>query len=231
MSEYLSYCAEMTKRPMLEILKLAEKSPDNYCKYFFSWLATKEPEESPNGTYANAEEEAADTDIHACPAGSCPALENPKTPPTVVEERIVPDVITNAARKSALSKFVMSFKNMTATNFESWVMENEKSLKAAHPLDFKEAVRKWEMMASQGKIKGEWPYRQKQTELVLSNTSVANYRQRLANLKKTNPSEAEEARKKLGFATTVSEEAAKIWEDKIHEIIEANSKKAMRKKR
>lgn len=232
MSEYLSYCAEMTKRPMVEILKLAEKSPDNYCKYFFSWLATKEPEEevtpaeeAPNGTYANAEEEAADTEIHA------PALENPETPPTVVEDRIVPDIIANAASKPAFSKFVMSFKNMPAARFESWVMENEKDLKAAHPLDFKEAVRKWESMVAQGKIAGEWPYRQKQAELVLSDTSVANYRQRLANLKKTNPSEAEDARKKLGFATTVSEEAAKIWEEKIHELIEDKAKKAMRKKR
>jgi len=232
MSEYLDYCAEMTKRPMLEILKLAEKSPDNYCKYFFSWLATKEPEEAgspaeeaPNGTYANAEEEAADTEIHA------PALENPEIPPTVAKEMTVPDVIANAARKSALSKFVLSFKNMPAARFESWVMENEKDLKAAHPLDFKEAVRKWESMVAQGKIAGEWPYRQVQGNLELTDPGVANFRQRVANLKKTNPSEAEDARKKLGFGSTVSEEAAKIWEAKIHELIEAKAKKAMRKKR
>jgi hypothetical protein len=218
MSEYLSYCAEMTKRTMLEILKLAEKSPDNYCKYFFGWLATKEPKD----TEKQREEEVAYTEIHT------PAPEEPENHPNIVEEITVPDFIANEVRKSAFSKFVMSFKNMPADKFKGWVMENEKALKEAPPLDFKEAVRKWETMVSQGKINEEWPYRQKQSEL---NVSVANYRQRLANLKKTNPSEAEDARKKLGFATTVSEEAAKIWEEKIHELIEANAKKAMRKKR
>lgn len=216
MDAYLTYCAEITKRTNLEVLKLARNNPDNYCEYFFQWLAANPiKKEEPEPV-----KEARD------PRGDVTIGDNNKPFEEPVKE-------PEPAKKKAYSDFVLEFKNMTAPRFKNWVESNKDRLEAADIEDFKEAVRKWEAMRSQGKLNDEWPYPQKQLEIGFDEgqTGALNARQRVANLKQTNPTEAEMARKKLGFATAVGEEAAAIWEEKIHEIIEDKAKKAARGKK
>lgn len=213
MTRYLEYCSEMIKKPMIEVLQLAKNNPENYCEYFFNWLAAE-------GVIKKEEEAATeepDTEIHA------PALEGKKEPET-------PDIIKNATNKSSYTDFVKQFKNMPAPRFKKWVEDSKDALAKADIEDFKEAVRKWEKFRGEGKLKGEWPYPQQQNALAFEDnkTGATNARQRVANLKQTNPGETEEARKVLGFASTVSEEAAKIWEERTHEIIEKKARKAKR---
>ena len=194
-SEYLDYCAEMTKRPMAEIMQLAKANPNNYCEYFFQWLVAK-----------GVTEEA-------------PAEEEPPPPPE--------------KKKPAYSPLVLEFKNKTAPKFIEWVTANKERLQAADVEDFKTAVRKWETMRASGKIVDDWPYPQEQTTMSFEagQTGATNARQRVANLKQTNPAETERARKELGFGSTVQEEAALIWEEKTHEIIEKKAKADARKKK
>lgn len=217
LTRYLEYCAKMLKKPMVEVLTLAEKNPDNYCEYFFKWMAAEgikpieEPE--PAGTHANESEE-----------------ENSQAPEPEAKEPVTPDIIKNATKKSPYTDFVKQFKNMPAPRFKKWVEDNKEALAGADVEDFKEAVRKWEKLRGEGKLKEEWPYPQQQNKINFDEgkTGATNARQRVANLKQTNPSETEEARKVLGFASTVSEEAAKIWEERTHEIIEKKARKKAR---
>ena len=148
-----------------------------------------------------------------------PAEEEPPPPPE--------------KKKPAYSPLVLEFKNKTAPKFIEWVIANKERLQAADVEDFKTAVRKWETMRASGKIVDDWPYPQEQTAMSFEagQTGATNARQRVANLKQTNPAETERARKELGFGSTVQEEAALIWEEKTHEIIEKKAKADARKKK
>lgn len=243
---YLVYVAEMTERTNLEVLQLARNNPDNYFEYFFKWLADNpinQKDDDPEPGISEDPADEAQAMINTQKALNDPPEEpdnnagNVEDPPTNGDQKgpEVPDIIANATKtsKKTYTPFVSEFKNMPAPRFKKWVMDNKDRLQEADVEDFKEAVRKWEKMRGEGKLKEEWPYPQQQASLNLEEgkTGALNARQRIANLKQTNPTETEMARKELGFATSVSEEAAGIWEKRTLEIIEDRAKKAARKRK